>query len=121
MTSLSAARWPASPIPVAVEAHRAKLEAIAAARTRGSISRRIELADLMAALLGLVTAWANASPALEYLAPRPLSPAATRPSTPPWSRRYRHSPHSDPDRGPRGPARRKVVAPAGHRRVAQKI
>jgi hypothetical protein len=59
---------------VEVEAHRAELEAIAAAQTRGAISRRIEPVDLMAALLGLVTAWANASPALEHLAPQPSSP-----------------------------------------------
>jgi hypothetical protein len=41
------------PIPVEVDAHRAKLEAISEAQTRGTVSARIEPVDLMAALLGL--------------------------------------------------------------------
>lgn len=61
------------PIPVEVDAYRAKLEAISAAQARGTVSTRIEPVDLMAALLGLVTAWAKASPALKSLAPQPSS------------------------------------------------
>ncbi|MGW2511181.1 hypothetical protein ACWC0A_17465 [Streptomyces scopuliridis] len=62
------------PIPVEVEAYRAKLAAIADAQARGVVNGRIEPVDLMATLLGLVTAWSGASPALRSLAPDPASP-----------------------------------------------
>jgi AcrR family transcriptional regulator len=61
------------PIPVQVDAYRAKLEAISAAQDRGTVTSRIEPVDLMAVLLGLVTAWSNASPALKSLAPQASS------------------------------------------------
>ncbi|MEV6133772.1 hypothetical protein AB0M05_44400 [Streptomyces violaceusniger] len=67
------------PIPVEVDAYRSKLQAISAAQARGKVGTHIEPVDLMAALLGLVTAWANASPALKSLAPR--TPASDRQQT----------------------------------------
>ncbi|PVE10700.1 TetR family transcriptional regulator [Streptomyces scopuliridis] len=62
------------PIPVQVEAYRAKPAAIADAQARGVVNGGIEPVDLMATLLGLVTAWSGASPALRSLAPEPASP-----------------------------------------------
>lgn len=62
------------PIAVEVEAYRAKLDAIAVAQVHGTVNDTIEPVDLVAALLGLVTAWANASAGLRSLAPQPRSP-----------------------------------------------
>ncbi|MFE9067301.1 hypothetical protein [Streptomyces violaceusniger] len=67
------------PIPVEVDAYRTKPQAISAAQAHGKVGTHIEPVDLMAALLGLVTAWANASPALKSLAPQ--TPASDRQQT----------------------------------------
>lgn len=47
-----------------VDAYRAKIDAIVEAQARGVVTPDIDAVDLLALLLGLVTSWAGASPAL---------------------------------------------------------
>lgn len=57
--------------PAQVAAYQPKVEAIAEAQQRGTVTDTVAAADILALLLGLVTAWPYASPALRALADRP--------------------------------------------------
>lgn len=57
--------------PAQVAAYRPKVEAISHAQEQGVVTDAFAAADVLALLLGLVTAWANASPALRALAEEP--------------------------------------------------
>ncbi|MEU2075505.1 TetR family transcriptional regulator [Streptomyces sp. NPDC013489] len=54
-----------------VDAYRPKIAAIAGAQQQDRITTAVTPADVLALLLGLTTAWANASPALRSLADQP--------------------------------------------------
>jgi AcrR family transcriptional regulator len=64
------------PEPTAAEtdAYRPKVDAVASAQQGGALTKDGDATDILALVLGLTTAWANASPALRTLA-----------SEPPWS------------------------------------
>jgi AcrR family transcriptional regulator len=57
--------------PAQVDAYRPKIAAIAGAQQEELVTTAVTPADVLALLLGLTTAWANASPALRSLADQP--------------------------------------------------
>ncbi|MGW5331687.1 TetR/AcrR family transcriptional regulator [Streptomyces bauhiniae] len=57
--------------PGQVDAYAPKIDAIASAQQRNVVTGTVTPADVLALLLGLTTAWANASPALRSLADQP--------------------------------------------------
>lgn len=61
--------------PGEIDAYRPKVDAIAQAQRNGTVIDTAEPADVLAIVIALATAWANASPALRALA-----------SDPPWHR-----------------------------------
>ncbi|MEU3422907.1 TetR family transcriptional regulator [Streptomyces murinus] len=54
-----------------VDAYRPKIDAIVGAQRQNIVTETVAPADVLALLLGLTTAWANASPALRELADQP--------------------------------------------------
>lgn len=69
------------PEPTAAEmdAYRPKTEAVASAQQGGTVTKDGDATDILALVLGLTTAWSNASPALRTLAPEaPWSPERLR-------------------------------------------
>ncbi|GAA2806432.1 TetR family transcriptional regulator [Saccharopolyspora taberi] len=57
------------PSAAEVDAYRPKIDAILTAQQSGKVNKGIAPTDILALLLGLTTAWASASPALQSLAP----------------------------------------------------
>ncbi|MEU6817867.1 TetR family transcriptional regulator [Streptomyces sp. NPDC046860] len=57
--------------PAQVDAYHPKIGAISSAQQQGIVTKTVTPADILALLLGLTTAWANASPALRSLADQP--------------------------------------------------
>jgi AcrR family transcriptional regulator len=57
--------------PAQMAAYQPKVEAIAEAQQRGTVTDTVAAADVLALLLGLVTSWPNASPALRALDDQP--------------------------------------------------
>ncbi|MFF8771935.1 TetR family transcriptional regulator [Kitasatospora sp. NPDC015120] len=55
--------------PVEADAYRLKVEAVADAQRRGTVAADIDAVDLLALVLGQVTSWFAASPALRTAAP----------------------------------------------------
>jgi AcrR family transcriptional regulator len=63
------------PTAAEIDAYRPKIEALADAQQQGIVTSSVAPADILALVLGLITAWAAASPALRTLAPQdPWSP-----------------------------------------------
>ncbi|MFC9755247.1 TetR family transcriptional regulator [Streptomyces sp. NPDC056921] len=63
------------PTAAEVDAYRPKIDAIASAQQSDTVAKGIAPTDVLALTLGLITAWASASPALQSLAPQsPWSP-----------------------------------------------
>jgi AcrR family transcriptional regulator len=58
-----------SATPAETDAYRPKVEAVADAQRRGNVTASMDAVDLLALVLGQVTAWFTASPALRALAP----------------------------------------------------
>ncbi|MFF3359586.1 TetR family transcriptional regulator [Streptomyces sp. NPDC002917] len=57
--------------PAQVDAYRPKIDAISSAQQQNLATKTVTPADILSLLLGLTTAWANASPALRSLADQP--------------------------------------------------
>lgn len=57
--------------PAQVDAYVPKIDVIASAQRQNVVTETVTPADILALLLGLTTAWANASPALRSLADQP--------------------------------------------------
>lgn len=57
--------------PAQVDAYVPKIDAIASAQRQNVVTKMVTPADILALLLGLTTAWANASPAPRSLADQP--------------------------------------------------
>ncbi|MCA1271051.1 TetR family transcriptional regulator [Streptomyces sp. 7G] len=70
LTGWSQLERPEAP-PAQVDAYRPKIAAIAGAQQQKVVTTALTPADVLALLLGLTTAWANASPALRSLADQP--------------------------------------------------
>ncbi|MFG3196870.1 TetR family transcriptional regulator [Streptomyces sp. NPDC048208] len=70
LTGWSQLERPEAP-PAQVDAYRPKIAAIAGAQQQSLVTGAVTPADVLALLLGLTTAWANASPALRSLADQP--------------------------------------------------
>ncbi|MCK8681543.1 TetR family transcriptional regulator [Streptomyces lichenis] len=70
LTGWSQLERPDAP-PAQVEAYRPKIGAISSAQQQDLVTTEVTPADVLALLLGLTTAWANASPALRSLADQP--------------------------------------------------
>ncbi|MER6192921.1 TetR/AcrR family transcriptional regulator [Streptomyces cyaneofuscatus] len=70
LTGWSQLERPDAP-PAQVDAYRPKIGAIADAQQHNLVTEEVAPADVLALLLGLTTAWANASPALRSLADQP--------------------------------------------------
>ncbi|MEU5137447.1 TetR/AcrR family transcriptional regulator [Streptomyces californicus] len=70
LTGWSQLERPEAP-PAQVDAYRPKIAAIAGAQQRELVTTTVAPVDVLALLLGLTTAWANASPALRSLADQP--------------------------------------------------
>ncbi|MEU6061365.1 TetR family transcriptional regulator [Streptomyces sp. NPDC047097] len=70
LTGWSQLERPDAP-PAQVEAYRPKIGAISSAQQQDLVTTAVTPADVLALLLGLTTAWANASPALRSLADQP--------------------------------------------------
>jgi AcrR family transcriptional regulator len=67
------------PTAAEVDAYRPKIDAIVSAQHSNSVTKEIAPTDVLALVLGLTTAWASASPALQSLAPEaPWSPERLR-------------------------------------------